>query len=402
VKKLWIVLGVIAASLSLSPYVTYAKNDLVLSIDEATSSTDQTSLIQSALNKLRDNGGGKLILNPGEHRVTSTLYAYRNTIITGKNAFLVKSNSRSYSVISVASDQQNVQIRNLTIKNENTYDSMDVSISKGAHDIIIDNNIFYGLRAQAIDINAIDIHTITISHNLFDGVSYGVLTNSKAVNLYDVFILSNTFKKIKSDSIELNHPGKALLANQFIIDHNVIDGAGSLGSGSSSGFGIGIAHVSDVTITNNMIKNTRHQAIHIEDESTNIKVDHNVVSNGKVSGIYAIDGNYITVSNNQVSGFQGYGIDFDYDPIHQVKNGMITNNHTSQNVKGGIRISGENDSHISATQNQIYNNNGYGMQLSGKLDGLEVVTNVFHRNKKKALNFVKRNPKWIISNNKGV
>ena len=153
-------------------------------------------------------------------------------------------------------------------------------------------------------INRTGIKDTHVENNNIESISYGILVNQNTDDGQDIYINKNKIDT-HSDGIEINTTSDN--SNKFkntIITDNIISITG--GSGTSSGFGIGVADGKNVVISNNIIDESRLEGIHIEDTSKEIAISNNVLSNCHSDGIrvYGVTGNVerCTITSNNIKG----------------------------------------------------------------------------------------------------
>ena len=170
-----------------------------------------------------------------------------------------------------------------------------------------------------------------VDNCLFDGVTYGVLTDTVATDTKDIRIIGNRFINIYGDAIELNSPIKGMgynrtpyaSINDIVISNNFISVTN--GTDINSGFGIGIAGATRVSITGNILSGCRLQAIHLEDYCKHVSIVGNVVEGGN-EGIYIIQTDYSSIIGNEIYNCNGVGIHAEFNASYQISNSFIQGN----------------------------------------------------------------------------
>lgn len=351
---------------------------------------DDTAAIQKALDQARAQGGGVVYLPEGTYKTSKNLYVYSKTKVTGHAAKVSKIDTDDgYAVFEIAAEQREVVIDGLWIDNNKSSGNIGVDFQTNVSKVWITNNTFTGIHTQSVNINATGVKQIQVSGNHFEEVAYGVLTNLLATDVADVRVVNNQFINIHGDAIELNHPGEAYASGMnFVIAGNYMSVPPGFGGSGGAGFGIGIAGATHVTIMGNVIENARYEAIHIEDEAKHITIVGNVINGVKAepdfnlnSGVYVIDGDYITVSGNAIRGAADYGVHFEYAPDREATHAVVTGNTITDGGQGGIRIAGyTGESNIVVSQNIVTDNEGNGIELAGDLRNVKVTDNVVKNN----------------------
>lgn len=370
---------------------------------------DDTAAIQKALNDARDAGGGIVHLPKGTYMTSENLYVYSNTKVLGYQAKVVKVDvPERYSVFEIAPDQSKVVIEGLSIENRKPGGNIGVDFAQNVKNVWILNNTFTGSDSQAVNINATGVKHVQVSGNHFEEVAYGVLTNLLATDVMDVRVVDNQFINIHGDAVELNHPGEAYVAgDNFVIAGNYISVPEGFGSSDGAGLGIGIAGATHVSIVGNVIENARYEAIHIEDEAKHITIVGNVINGVQNvpavnlnSGVYIIDGDYITISDNSIFNAQDYGIHLEYAANNQATHVVITGNTISKSKEGGIRVAGyDGDADIIVSQNIVTDNEGNGIHVGGELRHLKITENIVRGNTGFGLFLENSGLGWYFSGN---
>jgi len=370
---------------------------------------DDTAAIQKALDQAKAQGGAVVYLPEGTYKTSKNLYVYSKTKVTGHAAKVSKIDTDDgYAVFEIAADQREVVIDGLWIDNNKSSGNIGVDFQTNVSNVWITNNTFTGIHSQSVNINATGVKHIQVSGNRFEEVAYGVLTNLLATDVSDVRVVNNAFIHIHGDAIELNHPGEAYASGtNFVIAGNYMSVPPGYGDSGGAGFGIGIAGATHVTIIGNVIEDARYEAIHIEDEAKHITIVGNVINGVEAepdfnlnSGVYVIDGDYITVSGNAIRGAADYGVHFEYAPDREATNAVVTGNTITGGGQGGIRIAGyTGNSNIVVSQNVVTGNAGNGIQLAGDLRNVKVTDNVVKDNTGYGLFLENSGRGWYLSGN---
>lgn len=370
---------------------------------------DDTAAIQKALDRARDDGGGIVLLQPGTYRTSENLYVYSRTKVLGNQAKIAKADGDElYSVLEVAADQSDVVIEGLWLENNKLSGCIGVDLAANVTRVWIENNKFTGVNAQAVNINSMGVRHVQVSGNHFEEVAYGVLTNFLAKDVNDVRVINNQFVHIHGDAVELNHPGSAYEAgHNMVVAGNYINVPEGYGSSDGAGLGIGVAGATHVTIMGNVIENARYEAIHIEDEAKHISIIGNIINGVQNvpavnlnSGIYVLDGDYITISGNTVDNAQDYGIHLEYAPDNQATHTIITGNTITRSKEGGIRVAGySGNSDIIVSDNVVTTNFGNGIHIGGDIRQLKVTDNIVRDNTGYGLFLEESGLDWYLSGN---
>lgn len=376
--------------------------------------TDDTTALQAASNAAST---AKLVLQLSSgktYKITSTVQL-NGAVVDGYGAVVT---GTPVTLLTCVGDRN--AIRGLAVHNTATTGCIGVNIASNATNTSIRDCRFSGVQStQGISINSLGVKGVLIEGNVFDGLSYGFLSNLSATDLTDVRIIGNRFLNISADPIELNHP----IANQgrtpyvdapkhFVIANNHI--MANLGSGSVGGFGIGVAGACHVQIIGNTLTGCRTQAIHIEDEAQFISVVGNTITgcgegNGTPpGGVYSIGGSRIAVTGNTIRDCTGRGVHFDVDATHDSSQVTIQGNIVDNCTSGGITLRASSSSReslgaisgntvtgcggdgvtvtgpvgrgmITVTGNVVTGCTGYGLLIGSRM-GAMVTANVFGAN----------------------
>lgn len=351
--------------------------------------TDDSAAVQAALSAAKEAGGGLVFFPEGTYSTTANLSVYSNTHVFGVNAKIEKAaTGAGDSVMDVVYGQSRVTIEGLWLDNKKARGNIGIDLRANTSHVQIVHNKFTGMRTQAVNANNLGIKHIQVSGNLFQEVAFGILTNSRAKDIEDLRITDNTFLDVYDDAIELNHPGTAYIAGaNIIIANNFITVPADRGSGSTAGFGIGIAGATNVSITGNVIKNARYEAIHIEDEAKHISIVGNIINGVENdpainlnSGIYVIDGDYITIADNSISNANDYGIHLEFATGRTATNTIISGNTVTKSGTGGIKVNAEGLVDIIVTDNVVTDNTGHGITVGGGTRNVKITNNISRGN----------------------
>lgn len=274
-----------------------------------------------------------------------------------------------------------VILEGVTVENtDTTVGNIGVAIAASATDVRILRCRFVGSsKTQAVSINATGISGVLVDGCTFDGVNYGVLTNSSATDLKDLRVVNNRMMNIYGDGVELNHPGTAYTAGRdVVIANNHIEC--TQGVAVNAGFGVGIAGATHVTVANNTFRNCRRRGIHIEDEAKHLTITGNAIAGSTEEGIYIIDGDFINITGNQIYNC-AKGIFSDFDGTNWATKLTVSDNVITGCSSHGMVACGSqaNLAHI-ITNNIITNNGGDGLWIQGGGQGVRVVQNNISQN----------------------
>lgn len=298
--------------------------------------TDDTAAIQAAIDAVNAAGGGSIFIPHATYILNARLYVKANVTLQGENkSFLKCTNASSGGDIGLHGD--NVELNDLKIQ---IAGSQCLFLSAAVSNITIENCWLYdtghtGIMFQA---NAAGCSNINIINNIISGGTYGVLFNS-SLSGSGAQITGNMMYDNKC--IELNTTGGAW--TDTIISGNILDSSGS--NGSTDAFAIGIAKGKKVLVYGNTIVDSYREAIHVEDDSTDIIIDSNDITTSSATedGIRLLQVSGGTsrghiVSNNKVrctgtpSG--NYGIRLVNDANGSVKNTLVQGNIVTNYATG--------------------------------------------------------------------
>lgn len=224
---------------------------------------------------------------------------------------------------------------------------------------------------QGLGINSTGIDHVLVMGVRFKHCGYGILTNQLATDLTDVQIVGCVFDDISGDPIELNHPGTAgtglrecVISGNYIRARAASDTSGLPGS-PSAGFGVGIAHCNNVTITGNTFYDCRQKGVHIEDTARDIVVTGNTFRNC-TEAIWALGVDTLVISNNTFRGGT-YGIHLTFDVVgagHWVEKAIIANNQISGTSNTAICHESDHNPLLSVVGNMLTGNTGKGLEVN--------------------------------------
>jgi hypothetical protein len=255
---------------------------------------------------------------------------------------------------------------------------------------LVGNHLHSVNHAHGVVIDAPDIHGIKINNNTFDDVGYGILQNVHAADLTDVTIEGNSFSNVWADGVELNDPVTVkccgiqltdVRASGITIKHNKFRIPKHAGSTADSGFCVGVAGAHDIEISDNDCV-AWSAGVHVEDRAYNIKILRNSITTddhggiGEQSAIWIIDGNHIVISQNKIKDTAGDAIHLDYDSTHQASDIEIERNEIQGCGRYGLFISGGS---IGPMNSRVHDNTvsrcAKPVFLTGKLKSLSIHSN---------------------------
>lgn len=176
---------------------------------------------------------------------------------------------------------------------------------------------------------------LVVGSNLKTMGSYGVLVNTAATGTDGVVLIGSAISSDIGDAVELN---TNLTDSYNYSTIGCLLTGGPNGTGTSSGFGIGIAGTDGHITIGNHIKSARNEAIHIEDSQRRGVVGFNTARACAGEGLrvlfktaaegVVISGNSLTHTGTK-TGIAGYRIVND-------ANGHLTYNYLAGNVANGF------------------------------------------------------------------
>ena len=136
---------------------------------------------------------------------------------------------------------------------------------------------------QGININS-EIDNRCFENYDINTNDYSFLINTNTIG-NNLRITKSQIHSEDTDAIELNTNGVNIenILKGTIITDNFLS-TGTKATGTTSGFGIGIAKGQDIIISNNICKESRREGLHIESVSRNIIVSNNLFLNCHING----------------------------------------------------------------------------------------------------------------------
>ena len=211
---------------------------------------DDTDVFEFALTYSNTNNL-KLFVPSGTYIITSALEIDNNII--GNNATL------SFSEVA----------QSFYVGADTTFNLKDIKIVTSGHGVQINN---------VNNVNSVIDGCNIISED------YGILVNTNTDGGKNLKITNNNIFA-KSDAIEINTTSSE--DDKFtnvIIDNNILE-TDSTASATTSGFAVGIATGKNIIVSNNIVNESRYEAVHIEDGSESIIVSNNVFNNCNNDGV---------------------------------------------------------------------------------------------------------------------
>lgn len=226
-------------------------------------------------------------------------------------------------------------LRGMEVENTASPDGRCISLRTSAANTVIEDCTIIS-AAIGIYIDASGIENVKIRGCRFEDAYWGILTNPGANDIVGVNVEGCHFVGIGGDAIEFNHPsGSAPTCRGFRVAHNHIQCDTSTGGTTSTGFGVGVAGVADITIVGNTIYGARREGIHIEDGCRNVVIADNVIdsvpnTSTNYGGIvvYPVDTEDLVITGNVVANIAG-----DHNGIELVYTGQ-SDTHSNVTITG--------------------------------------------------------------------
>lgn len=333
--------------------------------------TDELAKINTALD---DANYGKLQFKKGTYKANGRVRFTKAKIVTGnKDAVIDAYKADSGGDCEISAD--NVYLKDLIIQSADTTQTV---FTTGVRDTIEIDGCKITSASKGVHVNT-QTKNIKIKKTNIVSDSYGILINSGTSNGENLIIDDCNIESDKSDGIELNCPTAPSFENVKIINNSV--SSKSNGSGSTSGFAIGIARAKNVIIANNIIKESRNEAIHIEDAQENIAVTNNIVKNCNGDGVRILNKSGaipVIVSNNHiVSSVSAWKTKIGINKVSDANGSLDNCIFTDNIIRGfdkGIVAYGSGNTHV---DNNVIQDCNYGIVVSSqKALGNLIMSNV--------------------------
>ena len=289
-------------------------------------SHDDGPAIRTAVSQVNSAGGGTVYFPAGTYRcvATSALLLGSNLTVLGDGA---AQSVIAFEAAALTTFAQNtgdaVTVKNLTVRRNSDFAAVlfemlshngftfDGVTLDGRRDIY-PNNYCHGLQLGVDNGTASNLKLI--NGTKLTKISYGLFQANPSTGTTNTIEVRNcTFTQNYNDDLEFNAPnglmtGITVDSCTFSNNQQQVEGQG--------GFGVGIAHCSNATVSNCTFTDYYHEAVHIEDRSSNIKVlgstftrcgkiqyaDIHVVSS---SDTVLIQNNTINSADNTSANFSG-------------------------------------------------------------------------------------------------
>lgn len=251
------------------------------------------------------------------------------------------------STISGAGNGDNVELNNGNLSgvtySVNCPEGLDVEGSAK----ITENDII-NAGATGINVNQSPANNIIVSDNNIEALDYSVLINQNASGK-NFLIDGNIIKSDNGDGVEVNNPSG--LHKNTVVTSNIISAGADGGSGTSSGFSIGMSHANNISVTGNVSEHSRIAGLHIENNVNGAVVSSNVFDNCQSDGAW-IDQGY-----SDISGTSG-------DPVVHSSN-IYKGNSTDVGLR--MIYDADSDDSVIFDNGNIYNKFDTGITSGGNI-----------------------------------
>ena len=275
--------------------------------------------VASAINTIKNQGGGTVILREGVH------YAHRlnlpsNIVIKGesRDKSILKIDASGYMMLARDNDRENIIVKDLTIDCRNNGDYGCVEFDYGAHNILVDNIHIFGATRNNI-----------------------IAWNEDWSNAGNI-----TVKNTITHSVEKWHGIALRFIKGAIVANNI--------SYNTTGHGIDMSRVLHGEVTNNAIIDTGY-------------------------GMKFPGSDYMYIHNNYVNGVKTEG-GIKFNPLSDTynKEHFHLENNSVKNSKGGIVDWGDDapSPHFAefVARNNSVTNDAYGMNFIRVANGIDLYT----------------------------
>lgn len=245
----------------------------------------------------------------------------------------------------------NVTLKNFTINQNNMNAGRSIWIS-GAY-VTVDGVKSYNTQSAFIELRS-GASYVVVRNCYQNGGGYGVISSDHGLG--PARVENNTFIHPGAgyaigDGVEFNNPTTG--CQDIQITGNYINGY--RGASDFGGLGIGIAKGTFCVVANNIVKNCEADGIHVEDQSSFVIVEGNIVEDCCINLTYgsAAIMVYLTsnsvIANNIIKGATGgHGIMLSgFGTDQYVYNNKVTGNHISTVREAGILLNGSNRTVVS-------------------------------------------------------
>ena len=380
-------------------------------IDKGTAGTDDTTVIQAALNALNKNNRGTVLLSPGSFDITDSIYVRSGCILSGSGW---ETELKLNKVNSLVSGQYIVYVGDRA-----TLERLKIN-GNGWRDKDIDTDGVHVRNYGTVKFCEIeDVRQYALNSYTYCGVKYlynlihhtkypfsftgadtdgalfsnGCLAHGNTCYEYDHYVKIRHAKNIvvsgntiiKTYSIDTSHSGIVCSGgdgpywNISICNNTIIDAVGT-GTGSGIAIGVDAGRLShNISIANNVIDGF-HSGIAIGGAHTTVAIN-NIVRNARYAGIRLISGaDGVHVINNTL---YNSGIVCEGASNCTIKSNIVQGGAGYWAAKGaGVYVFNECDN-ITIEGNTITDCTGSGIHLSdyaGNVTNTRIVQNILRDN----------------------
>lgn len=323
--------------------------------------------------------GVSLLLPARVYRVASGLNFPANLRIAAEPGAVMKGTLNSAALATVGSG---TRIGGLTFENDGT--GICLAVRTGATDVDIQDCRFVA-GVQGISIADTGISNIRIDQCAFtSGLGYGILTNVAANDLSNLKVTDCDFLECSLDPIEFNHPSAGVsTARNFLVQGCYFSQSADTGTSPSSGFGIGAAGVSGLRVENNTFDRARLQAVHVEDDCSDVIILGNTIRNcgdtdqtAVSQCIWVTSSVGVLINANNISGTNvGGGIYVVYNGGTGVSELIVADNRITGCADDAIVVAGDGPGIISVTGNVVTGNSADGIYLRANTPNISATGN---------------------------
>ena len=258
-----------------------------------------------------------------------------------------------------------------------------LKITAGADDVVLNEVTVSGANyATTFDLTGTE--GLTISNSTFTSDGYALLTNNQGLTTPSAskrISITNTYaKSVDADAVELNHPSADVTG--VIAAGNFLETTGT-GTAITAGFAYGNANTKQWVFANNIILDSRLEAIHIEDSQRGGTVtgnsvrsrSHGLLTYPNIAG--AGQGSFPVVANSFYApakvtppgGVVNSGIFVSYSAPYNPPNGMPIVGNVVEGFTRGVflrpALATTTYANIQLVDNNHLKNNTYSLRFEG-------------------------------------
>ena len=191
-----------------------------------------------------------------------------------ENKRLYNNGKNSNVTFKTKSIPNNVSIDNLNIYNNETTETLVPSSTSSNIEI---KNVKADVNNMFLHIARNGVKNIVLKDSVIIGGNFPILVNESSKGGENLNIINNNITSKTGDGIEINTPNQGVDTFRGVkIIGNTIESVVNGDVTHTSGFGVGIAQGQDIIVSNNIIKDSRNEALHVEDCTENLIVTNNV------------------------------------------------------------------------------------------------------------------------------